>query len=92
LAVGKWNQARFLEPGSEFLRGLQEAPAPEVPCVSLAGTADEMVLPASSLVPPAGWTLKPVPGAAHLSMLFRPSACAALLDELVSIERVNSGC
>ncbi|MDR1489501.1 MAG: alpha/beta fold hydrolase [Desulfovibrio sp.] len=89
LAVGKWNQARFLESGSEFLRSLQDAPAPAIPCVSLAGTADEMVLPASSLVPPPGWTLKLVPNAAHLSMLFCPSTCAALLDEL---ERINLRC
>jgi hypothetical protein len=83
LALG--NQARSLVPGSEFLRGLRDDPVPALPCISLAATADEQVLPASSLVPPPGWTFKLVGAYGHLGMLFSPAVCALLQQELEAI-------
>ena len=75
-------QARGLTPGSYILTRLARAPRPGIPCVSLAVTADEAVLPPVSLEPPEGWGLR-ISGsvAGHYGMLFCPRAAAELVEE-----------
>ncbi|MDR1947632.1 MAG: alpha/beta fold hydrolase [Desulfovibrio sp.] len=85
-------QARSLTPGSEILQRLARSGPPEIPCVSLAATLDQAVLPPASLEPPEGWRLRIIGSAAgHYSMLFCPATAADLLQEADRIAAPDAG-
>lgn len=74
--------AANIVPGSAFLAALSAARPLPFPCTALVSPTDEAVLPASGLLPPEGWSMRVTARAGHFGMLFRPSICAMVLEEL----------
>lgn len=74
--------AATIVPGSAFLAALSEARPLPFPCTALVSPTDEAVLPAPGLLPPEGWTMRVTARVGHFGMLFRPSICAMVLEEL----------
>ncbi len=83
-AVFSFGLGKHLAPRSNFIHGLiaLEATPPAIPCVSLVSPTDEAVQPASSLVPPQGWNMRPTPAVSHFGMLVCPRTAKILEEEL----------
>lgn len=81
-ALAPGRLAANIVPGSAFLAALSAARPLPFPCTALVSPTDEAVLPASGLLPPEGWTMRVTARAGHFGMLFRPSICAMVLEEL----------
>mgnify|MGYP003623619684 CR=1 FL=1 len=77
--------ARHLVPGSDLLAALKAAPQPDCPCIALASPVDDAVLPASSLIPPAGWELLVSEAVGHFYMVLHPGTVDVLLGKLENI-------
>lgn len=88
-ALGPGPLAKAITPGGRLITALRDAPPPaaSLPCLSLASSSDELVLPASALVPPKGWRLRVVHRVGHVTMLFCPRTAAVLMEELEAMVR-----
>lgn len=90
LAPGRTGQS--IRPDSEFIATLRQGAEEQAkrlgeagkgPCLTaLASPTDEAVLPASCLVPPAGWALRITPKTGHFTMLFTDRVADMVLEEL----------
>lgn len=80
LAIGR--TARDLLWGCAFIRGLNAAPAPELPLLSLYTEFDNMVLPPEATRIPAGapWREEPAGLCSHVGLLFDRSVAERVLD------------
>ncbi|MDR2489513.1 MAG: alpha/beta fold hydrolase [Desulfovibrio sp.] len=85
LAPGKL--VKHLLPGAAFIRVLHDALPEEVPCTSVISTTDEAVLPASSLLPPQGWSVRVTHSLGHIAMLFCPGVADIAIQELQELIR-----
>lgn len=74
--------AADLRPDSDFLAKLNAQEKPNLPCIAYASGADDVVLPASSLIPPVAWDFKDVSPADHLGILFHKDIIKLLLEDL----------
>ena len=87
-AVFSFGLGKHIAPRSEFIHELiaLEGTPPSIPCVSLVSPTDEAVQPASSLVPPPGWKMRPTPAVSHFGMLICPRTAKILDEELTDLE------
>lgn len=75
--------AKNIIPGAALITELLAAPpVAGVPCVAFVSPTDELVLPASALLPPDGWQVRFTKNTAHLGMLFCPATAKMALEEL----------
>jgi len=75
--LGVGENARQMEPGSEWLRGLAQSPL-TVPSIALYSPHDNYVMPQDSAKLP-GARLIALPGLGHLAMATSPAVLAAIL-------------
>jgi len=83
---GAGTLARSVRTDGSLVASLRSLPPlSNFPCASLVSPDDNDVLPASSLIPPEGWSMRLTPALPHFAMLFSPQTAAILLEELRAI-------
>ena len=87
-ALGPGSLAENILPDAPFIRELQQAPPLDgLFCTALVSPVDEIVLPASNLLPPRGWNLRLTRRVGHFNMLLCPDTAALVLQELRNMSR-----